>query len=706
MTMPASLPHNPNPGSIAFALLRKNRAVLLLFLVVGLVLSTLGAVAIGYERAFIYPPFVDESWFHHPQFRSKFPLGLTQAFMGCLFGWVAGSTDRLRGLNDYLYQRSTSTAWVFFGQLGWFLLVMLGWMILPWCLVAVFGGSSFPAEHLALGLPRMAAGSIALPCFSCGFFLAHGRSNIALRLMLTAPLMWLLIGRVPSDWMAHVLEKQPWMSVVRNLLWSALLIGGAWASFLAGTDRDTPNRKPAVVSLGVLLVVLCLPWQQVLQTASWTAMGNNYVATDGEGSFFIATYREVRKDAGQPSHGLMGSQTVETVHYRVDPETHEPAEVIPAPRHVRFKTINYPSFPENFFSMALHVQRGDEVRGDKASPFDSVRTYAGHPKGHVSHFITTQSGETGKIVLDRNGQPFSRNLYILPNTGSTIWLGDAKDQTIWFADLTDPAPHYEQALLPEGFAFKYWASPETDLEERLRASIPGKGPLAFIPCAGKHAALDLDSKKVVALTPEQEQWVQDVHLGVAKGLPSRWGHGPVGRIYPQPLNFFGVHEEVHDEDGVVLFAHDLTAKTLREKLWVAARLGVSALAVPALQPGSFGMTRQRHMYPPFRSQTALNYDTRIGFATSPGFLSSWIGPSLDWRSIPFWLLLAGLAWAMRRRLQKLGATGPRLWIWPLAIMSFGVLGALACLITERRRAYLPAAKEMGAEAPEPLLKSA
>ncbi len=112
------------------------------------------------------------------------------------------------------------------------------------------------------------------------------------------------------------------------------------------------------------------------------------------------------------------------------------------------------------------------------------------------------------------------------------------------------------------------------------------------------------------------------------------------------------------------------------------------------------------MPPPFYRNSALSYEKYVSHGDPPGLLRAWIGPALDWRSIPFWLLLAGLAWVMRRRLQKLGATGPRLWIWPLAIMCFGVLGALACWITERRRAYLPAAAEMGAGVPEPLLKSA
>ncbi|MDF1838758.1 MAG: hypothetical protein P1V35_12880, partial [Planctomycetota bacterium] len=66
----------------------------------------------------------------------------------------------------------------------------------------------------------------------------------------------------------------------------------------------------------------------------------------------------------------------------------------------------------------------------------------------------------------------------------------------------------------------------------------------------------------------------------------------------------------------------------------------------------------------------------------------------------------GLAYRVRAYLVNLGATGPRLWLWPLAVLAFGVLGAIVCCITERRRAYLPAAVDLGAERSEPLLKSA
>lgn len=75
-------------------------------------------------------------------------------------------------------------------------------------------------------------------------------------------------------------------------------------------------------------------------------------------------------------------------------------------------------------------------------------------------------------------------------------------------------------------------------------------------------------------------------------------------------------------------------------------------------------------------------------------------------SLIAWTLLGCLAWLMRLRLKHIGASGPRLWIWPLAILCFGVVGAVLCWLTERNRAYLPAVQDMGAGCEEPLLKSA
>ncbi|MCP5020660.1 MAG: hypothetical protein GY930_02690 [bacterium] len=499
------------------------------------------------------------------------------------------------------------------------------------------------------------------------------------------------------------------MSPFYNLLWSALFITGAWFAFLSGFDRDTPTRKPAIVSIGVLLLGLGLPWQQIVQFGSWISMfeiQSNSVATDGEGSFFIATSRAFDSE-GQPTYYLMTPQPRggphAYKHFVVDPETHELEKEIELPRRVHFKRMKeFPTY-QNFFSMATYAERADEARGSQAAPLTLLRVHAGHPKGSTTHFIQTEAKVSRKWVLDRNGEPFSDDVYVHLGEDGAVWIGDAEDQTIWVADLTGDSPKYEQVPLPDGYVFTRWASPSTALEDRLRASIPGEGPLVYLPSKGKHAALNLESHSVVALSEDQEQWIQDEH---AKSLGPQFGMGSTGLVVPKQLNFFGERREVHDENGEVLFAHDFTAKTSRERFWVAMRLGVSALTVPVLQPGSFGMTRGGYMPPPFYRNSALSYEKYVSRGDPPGLLRAWIGPALDWRSIPFWLLLAGLAWAMRRRLQKLGASGPRLWIWPLAIMCFGVLGALVCWITERRRAYLPAAAEMEAGVPEPLLKSA
>ncbi len=211
----------------------------------------------------------------------------------------------------------------------------------------------------------------------------------------------------------------------------------------------------------------------------------------------------------------------------------------------------------------------------------------------------------------------------------------------------------------------------------------------------------------MSLSEEQTEWVLDSRFAftVPNGVPT-----PGVYRQREDWGLITFDETVTDQDGNVILEHRSGPRTFENYAWAGVLTALSALRAPIVQPYAFGNMEKGSTQHPFGVISATSYQDyirRYDFSeSSPSALRAWLGMPFSFWSLPLWALLALLAWAMRRRLKRFGATGHRLWIWPLAIMCFGVLGALACWITEPRRAYLPAAASDGAEAPAPLLKSA
>ncbi|MFT5199940.1 MAG: hypothetical protein ACI87O_002614, partial [Planctomycetota bacterium] len=617
------------------ALLKKNSLVLWLFLLVGLFLLTIQAFHIGFNDAFVFPRFgaMDARRGHRSS--DNFLIGITYALLGCLLGWVAGSMDRIRGMTDYLYHRPLTKARIYFGQLVWFGLLLLVLMVLPWVLVALFSSGSYPPDYLRVGLPRVLAGAICFPCFAMGFFLAQLRLNVALRVLMTFPLLFMLLGRSPEAWLSVTLVEIPMLSAAYNMVWAGLFLCGSWAAFLSRTDSDLPPSLGTLASFGILILTLALPWQAIVRSYSnviQVVSHRRFIAVDDSGDYYIAATRS--HDSNEALDLLSLASNSESFgsslrSFKIDPQSHQLLEAIENPTRVPVR------IPEEY-KLLLHNNWMPQDRNTAVQTGArgiSVLSYANHIKGKVSHYVKLENGEHRRFDLDRGGSPFSEDLQIHSGSDQVVWVGDRFHNSVWYVDLWETAPTYRQVELPAEFGFDRWTEPYGSLANRLRHNIRKDGRFFYVLCKGHHATINRDTATSRLLTDVEENWIVESASEIV-ALNRKQGVGET--VQTKDLGWFGYRTEVRNEQDQTLFTHDFVATSPWEKRLVATRLCLSALSIPILKPGAFGATKHTYIAPVLGLTTALSYNKYIRHESDGNFWTAWIGPWPTFWNLPYW----------------------------------------------------------------------
>ncbi|MCP5020661.1 MAG: hypothetical protein GY930_02695, partial [bacterium] len=309
------------------------------------------------------------------------------------------------------------------------------------------------------------------------------------------------------------------------------------------------------------------------------------------------------------------------------------------------------------------------------------------------HLVERDIYHGTKLYLEKPSGPFSKLTRLLDlrqrNKKPVIWAGDPSDGTAWFADFSQKDWRYVALELPENDRFEEWLKPNPGAGSRIAKEISGHEPhdnmfrLAFMKTTGGIAYVDRDTKQVARLPEEQMKQV-----AAMRATPTI----PLLHVAEPGLLFR--KSEVRSPDGEVLFTYDFSPSTPAE-LWRACLTAIgSAMHPPILAPKAFGnITHMQMGSSPYSPDGLDPLRDPIRYISLQALIISrltWTGFS-PW-SLIAWVLLLVLAYRIRIRLIKLRATGPRLWLWPLAVIAFGPLGYILCLAMEPKRAFYPVSK--------------
>jgi hypothetical protein len=663
------------------AMFTKDIVILLFFLSSGLTIFTLMAFDMGFDRAFAVP-----------RFRLPEELITGWVLWGLLFGWAMGATDQIRGLSDYISHRGFSKARLYWTQHGLGLGAILVSITTPWILLALFGEGLYTADYVGVGKSWLLTSTVALPCYAVGVFLANLPLHFVLRVGLTFPLVFWIVGETPDRLLESGMQWNPGSIAMQFVLTGFVLLVAGYFGMLSGQDRDLP--APGTAFLPTLVLLVSVGWSlHALQSTVMVELTENmniaHVAQRADGTFtlFNAEY---------------DSESGRETYWEVDKDDHK--------RTVINDNLTQVDYAARY--RARHAfsdgSKGYQIAGSGiAGKARRVSAYVSQEGKGILHLVERDIYNGTKMYLGKPSGPFSNRTRLFDpyvrNKRPVIWAGDPSDGTVWYADFGQEEWQYVALELPGEDRFEKWLEPNPGAGFGIAKAISGHEPrdstfrLAFMQTTGGIMYVDRDTKQVTALTEEQMNQVSKTRT-----FPD------TPRLHISKPGLIFQTSEVRGLDGEVLFTHDYSPSTRDDILTAGLTAIASVMHPPILAPKAFGNIT--HVQEGRRSISIDGVDPMqnpIRYASLQALARSrlvWTGFS-TW-SLVAWALLVGLAYGTRAYLIRFGATGPRLWIWPLAVMCFGVLGALTCVLIEPRRAYLPAVVDLGPTAPAPLLKSA
>ncbi|MFT5199942.1 MAG: hypothetical protein ACI87O_002616 [Planctomycetota bacterium] len=663
------------------AMFIKDIVILMFFLSSGLTVFTLMAFDMGFDQAFVVP-----------QYRLPEELIGTWIGWGLVFGWAMGATDQLRGLTDYITHRGYSKARLFWTQHGLGVGVILVSLTTPWVLLALLGDGLYEPDYAGIGSPWLLASTVVFPCYAVGVFLANLPLHIVVRVGLTFPMIFWIVGEQPDRIFEIGMYQNPVGLAVKNALLGSCLLVAGYLGLKSNRDRDLP--APASAMLPALVLLVGVGWSlHALQTMAMMEFTKDidrvHVSQRADGSF---TLSKAQHDADSGKFTL----------WEVDADSHKPTiineeltRVDLARRFRRRSAFSDGSRP--------HQTAGSGIAGNARR----VSAYVSMQGKGILHLVERDIYNGTKLYLEKTNGPFSKSTRLFDpsqrNTRAVIWAGDPTDGTVWYADFSQDEWKYVALDLPDEDRFEAWLEPNPGIGFRIAKALSGHEPrdttfrLAFMKTTGGIVYVNRDSKHVSRLTEEQLTEVEAM------------GSGPtVPLLYVSNPGLLFRESEVRTRDGEVLFAYGFYPKTLKQK-WKATQTAfASVLSPPILAPKAFGnITHVQRYDAPDNSNDIDPLRDPIRFASMQALTYSrlhWTGFSA-WSSIA-WALLVVIALYVHKHFKHVGASGPRLWIWPLAVLAFGPCTLLAVWAFEPKRAHRHLERVASNKVPPLLIHSA
>ncbi|HPF13454.1 MAG TPA: hypothetical protein PLJ12_04240 [Planctomycetota bacterium] len=641
------------------ALLIKESGLLLLFLAVGLTVCTSLVFGQGYRDTFVTP---ENRYFSE--------LSLVWGLLGLLYGWIVGAIEGMRGAEDYLYHRPLSAARIHWYRLAWHVLAVLAVMFLPFVALYVVGSSPFEASFWEMGGPKLAGSSWMLASFGVGFLGANLPLHFAWRLALTAfPFTLWVLGPDMDRGIKQEIASSATLFFSKNWFVAGITLLAGWHAFVAGSDRDRPIGPMLVLPIALLLVA-----------TGWSSHLLLNLAAEELAKSSRAVYLGQSQDGSiHPVRRVYDTDRNESRMYQLDPKSHARLIEDPSLRRLgqwdgtgsRIRTASARRVSSSFL---------------EASPLWHLEAFAHAPTGFMRHYLVSKDQRGSVVVLGRPEGAFSAQAELLAKArepwDATTVVGDPSDGTIWLCDWNDPKPAYQQVDSVDRFL--RWIGMYGSLEDRVIQSMREESgqtsaevptTWAFFQTDQGFGWLDVRQRRTGTISPEAVAWIQDEF---ALTPPS----GPFVSRTNRSLLFPAY--EVRDPQGNVLYRYAWEPRTRTEQVAYAGQLALSWWRSPLVAPIAFANPNSMVAVPDGEPNPVLP-DAWLSPRSLPHGVVSWTAWSL-W-SLPAWGFLVGLALVTRRYLTGLGAQGPRLWLWPVAILAFGIPAALAMRLFETRRAY-------------------
>lgn len=629
------------------ALLRRDRPLAALFVLLGTIALTIALTQDRFQQVWVFEPARLEATFY------------TAWVAGLVLGAAVALRDRLQGVADYVRQRPLSPLRLHAGRLLTTAFVLVAWWVLAplgsWVCEAIGGRLVSVGQSnrywllLATMAPAASAAALALLCASL-------------------PLAWwaqavlatalLFVGFPACDAIASTgTFADPLVYASAHIAFAAGLavLSCAFAGVERDADRAWTRRVPR--------------WATALVLAAGVAGGTLLLGLLAQGlrGDFAQAYPSISRVGyryellawePRPSAGQRRAHVVDAEH-RPTGEVRNGDAVSdafwPSPLWTGDPEIAPPSFTQSTWS-ALRLDRNglancllhDTVdwtsrffefgRGDATTPFrDGARLVSLGTDGSSSREVATLQSivwvaEPGATEVYRF-DPKTQQVRAVPLPG-----GDR------IVDVVDQEHDDPRAVV--GFT-----QPSTIVRGERAGYAFGRDDLVPAAPAAMAAIEAREAKRQVPRAEKGSSRREDVIADVLC---------PTVRIV--------------GADGAVLFEHAYAPRTTMERLGYATAVLPSLLRAPLLQIAAhcFGSHAAQGPLAPFDPVVAGGRRTWLVFA---GLLCSGL-----------------LAFLSRRRLQRAGADARTLRFWTVAVTLSGLLGALLCEWFESSRAWrLPAA---------------